>query len=159
MPRTVSENGVAFRIDPEIGWTADDDASVAAEDAESSYLTTGATGNAIPAFLLTSPLMIFSGAVTAAAGDPEEIAKWQLGIVQNVTAYQRVATYTGGWSITEAFQAGDPPWDPAPPPLRDGEPGGIPFYEQGEALALDHRGAPSCERDGLRRPGASSRRS
>lgn len=137
MPRTVIENGITFRIDPEIGWTADDDASVAAEAAGLSYITTGATGTAIPAFLLTSPLMIFRGAVTATAGDPEEIAKWQLGIVQNVTAYQRVATYTGGWSITEAFQAGHPPWSPAPPPLRDGEPGGIPFYEQGEALALD----------------------
>lgn len=139
MPRTVIENGVTFRIDSEIGWAADDDASVAADQAGLSYVTTGEAGDAIPAFLLTSPLMIFSGAVTATDGDPEEIAKWQLGIVQNVTAYHRVATYTNGWSLTEAFQTGDPPWNPAPPPLRDGEPSGIPFYEQGKALALNQK--------------------
>ncbi|TMQ05916.1 MAG: hypothetical protein E6J90_41010 [Deltaproteobacteria bacterium] len=139
MSRTVIENEVTFRIDSEIGWTADDDASVAPDDAALSYITTGETGNEIPAFLLTSPLMIFSGAVTATGGDPEEIAKWQLGIVQNVTAYHRVATYANGWRITEAFQTGDPPWNPAPPPLRDGEPGGIPFYEKGEVLALNEK--------------------
>jgi hypothetical protein len=139
MPRTIIENGVTFRVDSEIGWTAADDANVAAADAELSYITTGETGNAIPAFLLTSPHMIFSGAVTAIDGDPAEIAKWQLGIAQNVTAYRRVATYTSGWSIAEALQTGDPSWNPAPPPLRDGEPGRIPFYVQGTTLALNQR--------------------
>jgi hypothetical protein len=136
MPRTVIENGVTFRIDSEIGWTADTDASVEATQALLSYITTtvGMEGDEVPAFRLTSPRLIFSGAVTPTAGDPEEIAKWQLGIVQNVTAYQRMATYANGWSITEAFQTGAPPWNPAPPPLRDGTFGGIPFSHGGAAL-------------------------
>lgn len=136
MPRTVIENGVTFRIDSEIGWTADTDASVEATQALLSYIATtiGEEGDEVPAFRLTSPRLVFRGAVTPTAGDPDEIAKWQLGIVQNVTAYQRMATYANGWSITEAFQTGDPAWTPAPPPLRDGTFAGIPFYHGGAAL-------------------------
>lgn len=137
-PRTVIENGVTFRVDSEIGWVADTDASVQAIEAPLSYITTGQGGADVDAFLLTAPLLIFSGAVTPMAGPAEEIAKWQLGIAQNVTAYERVANYTDGWTVTEAFQT-ELEWNPSPPPLRDGPPGGIPFYERGAVLQLGQR--------------------
>jgi hypothetical protein len=135
--RTVIEDGVTFRVDSEIGWAAGANAGVQAIEAPLSYITTGQGRESVDAFLLTAPLLIFSGAVAPVAGPAEEIAKWQLGIAQNVTAYERVANYTNGWTVTEAFQTESQ--GNSPPPLRDGQPGGIPFSKSGAALQLGQR--------------------
>jgi hypothetical protein len=152
--RTVIQNGVTFRVDSEIGWVAGTSASVAAIKAPLSHITTGHEGEEVDAFLLTAPLLIFSGAVTPIAGPAQEIANWQLGIAQNVTAYQRVASYTSEWTVTEAFQT-DSRW--RLPPLRDGEPSGIPFYTNGAALRpgqrtdIDLASSPDAPRWGIPR--------
>ncbi|HZJ64863.1 MAG TPA: hypothetical protein VFD36_15240 [Kofleriaceae bacterium] len=141
MARTVVSNGVTFQIDAEIGVAPDTNATVSTDMEPMGYITTGNDDEEILAFELRSPRLVFSGAVTPIAGPPNEIANWQLGIVQNVLTYNRVARYTNDWILTEAFQTGNPPWNPAPPPLRDGEPGGIPFYQEGAPLALNQQTA------------------
>lgn len=133
--RTIIIHGVTFQIDQEIDYRLTGAATALEINDDLSYITTGVSGTNIDCWNFQSQSIKFSGVVTPINGDPAEIAKWRLGFGQNVVIDGITATYGQNYLIQQAMQVGVPPWQPPIPPIRDGEPGELPFsYDEADLV-------------------------
>jgi hypothetical protein len=85
-------------------------------------------GETEPTYHIGCGKIVFEAEITPTADDGVE--EWQAGFVQNVTQQERSGTYADGARISFVLPEG------LSLPIRDGEPGELPFSYSGEVLAL-----------------------
>ncbi|HEX4833490.1 MAG TPA: hypothetical protein VH478_20625 [Trebonia sp.] len=133
MPRTITtDTGVTFEVTRELAANIGGDPTIKEKDRKLGYVTTGQAGN-ITVYELRSPKITFTGAITVSHSPDGELAKWQIGMAQNVIEMSRKASYglpdgAKTAEIREVFQF--------PPPLRDGGTVSLPFDADPVDLAL-----------------------
>jgi hypothetical protein len=133
MPRDVVVDGVTFRIDREMTAEAHPDWRVSEEDMDWSKVFEDT--DELPMYCIGCGEVVFEAEITPTAarvgpGAGAGVEQWQAGFVQNVTQQERSGTYADGARISFVLPEG------LSPPIRDGEPGELPFSYSGEVLAL-----------------------
>lgn len=95
------------------------------------YIGTGVEST-VPAYVLTPGEMQFTAALQTLTGPLFTLRQFKLGFVQNVTVYQRNATYDNGYTLSEQLQYA---------PIRDGESAELPFSYNGTSVATQAQGS------------------
>ena len=130
MPRELVVDGVTFRIDQELTAEADPNSPADVREEDMAWSNIRGFGATVPMYRIGCGKMTFAAQITPIAGSGPDVAQWRAGLSQNVTQLGRSGSYSNGARIRFVLPGGQGP------PMRDGEPGELPFSYSGTELAL-----------------------
>jgi hypothetical protein len=135
MPITV--DGCTFELTQALAASFVTQPAVEADNQNVGYIGTGKEST-VPAYVLTPGEMQFTATLQTLAGRAMPLGQFKLGFVQNVTVYQRNATYDNDYTLSEQFQYA---------PIRDGEISELPFSYNGTKVATQVQDSIAIQND------------